>query len=100
LASRVQQPRPAVGEEAACVGELDIVRGPAQQLDPELLLEQPHLAAERGLGGVQPLGGAREVALARDGEEVAQAPQVGPGPAYLASGVMGSLRKIPTTRVV
>jgi hypothetical protein len=58
------------------------VRGPAQQLDAELLLEQPDLAAERGLGDVQPLGGAGEVALACHGEEVAQAPEVRHGRAH------------------
>ena len=47
-----------------------------QQLDTELLLQHPDLTAQRGLGEVQALRGAGEVAFAGDREEVAQAAQI------------------------
>jgi hypothetical protein len=47
-----------------------------QKLDAQLLLEQLHLPAERRLRDVELLGGAREVALPRDREEVPQAAKV------------------------
>jgi hypothetical protein len=53
------------------------VRGAVQELDPELLLELLHLAAEGRLGNVQALGRAREVALASDGQEVLQPTEIG-----------------------
>lgn len=46
--------------------------GATHQLNAELLLKHPHLTTERGLRDVQPLSGAREIALARNGQEVAQ----------------------------
>jgi hypothetical protein len=82
LVGRPEQRGPALEQEPAGVGELDVVGRAPQQLDAELLLEQAHLAAERGLGDVQAFRGAREVPLAGDGEEVAQAPQVRHAPAY------------------
>ena len=48
-----------------------------EQLDPEGSLELTDLLAQRGLGDEQPLGRAAEVKLFRDGEEVAQIPEVG-----------------------
>ena len=41
-----------------------------------LSLERLHLLAERGLLHVQPLRGAREAALLRDGDEIAQVPEL------------------------
>jgi hypothetical protein len=46
-----------------------------EQLDPQLCLELADLLRERGLGDVQGLGRAREVALAGDGPEVLQLPR-------------------------
>jgi hypothetical protein len=82
LVGRAEQRRAALEEVPPRLGELDLVGRPPQQIDAELLLEQAHLAAQRGLGDVQALGGAREVALAGHREEVAQAPQLRHGPAY------------------
>ena len=61
----VEQRRPALEQELARLGQLDVVRRAPQQLDAELVLEQAHLAAQRRLRDVQALGRAREVALAR-----------------------------------
>ena len=58
-----EQRRPALEQQRARLGQLDVVRGAPQQLDAELVLQQPDLAAQRGLRDVQPLGRAREVAL-------------------------------------
>jgi hypothetical protein len=43
-----------------------------EQLRPERLLELVDLVAERGLGDVEARGGAAEVELLRNGQEVAQ----------------------------
>jgi hypothetical protein len=65
-----------VEQERARLGELDVVRGALEQLDAQLGLQLPDLPAQRGLGDVQPLCGAREVAVLRDRDEVAETPQV------------------------
>jgi hypothetical protein len=71
-----QQRGSALEQQRTRLGELDVVRGALEQFDTQLGLEQPDLAAQRGLGDVQPLGGAREVAVLRDRDEVAETPQV------------------------
>lgn len=77
LVGRAQQRRSALEQEFARLGQLELVRGPVQQVDSELLLEQPHLAAQRRLGDVQPLGRAREVSFLRDRDEVLQPTEIG-----------------------
>ena len=77
LVGGAQQRRSALEQELARLGQLELMRGAVQQLDPELLFEQPHLAAERRLGDVQPLGRAREVSLPRDRDEVLQPTKIG-----------------------
>ena len=72
LLAGVQKRRASLEQERAGGGQLELVRRPVQQLDAELLLEQPHLTAERGLGDMEPLGRAREVAFLRDRDEVVQ----------------------------
>ena len=52
--------------------ELDAARGPVQQRLAELGLEAADLLRERRLRDVQALGGAAEVPLLGDGDEVAQ----------------------------
>ena len=64
-------------QELARLRERELVRRSMQQLDAELLFEQPDLAAQRGLRDVEPLGGAGEVALPRDCNEVLQPTQIG-----------------------
>ena len=64
-------------QELAGLGQLELMRGAVQQLDAELLLEKPHLPAERRLGDVQPLGRPREVPLPRDRDEVLQPTKIG-----------------------
>jgi hypothetical protein len=68
----VEQRRGALEQEPPGLGQLERVRRAVHELDAELLLEQPHLPAQRGLGDMEPLGRAREVPLARDRHEVAQ----------------------------
>jgi hypothetical protein len=48
-----------------------------QQLDAQLLFERPDLATQRRPRDVEPFGGAREVVLPRDGNEVLQPTQIG-----------------------
>jgi len=62
-------------------GQLDRARGAVEQLDAEHLLNRAHLLAERLLGDVQLLGGACEVALPGDSDDVAHLPEVRPHPA-------------------
>jgi len=47
-----------------------------EELDPEFALELPDLLAERRLRDLEALGGAAEMELLRDGDEVAQPPEV------------------------
>lgn len=62
---------PGVGQRGrADVGEPHRAAGAVQQLLPQLPLEAPDLGAHPGLGDVQPLRRAREVAFLRDGDEV------------------------------
>lgn len=62
-------------EGAAGVGELDADAVAIEEPGAELLLEGADLAAERGLGDVQPLGGAAEVQLLRHRLKIAQVAQ-------------------------
>ena len=80
IVGRVEQAGSALEQEPPGVGQRDLVRRAPQQLDAELALEQAHLPAQRRLGDVQALGRAREVALGRHGDEVAQPAQLGHGP--------------------
>jgi hypothetical protein len=56
--------------------ELRPARRAPQQRDPELRLEPPDLLGERGLRDPQLLGRARELPVARDGDEVLEPPQL------------------------
>jgi hypothetical protein len=64
-------------ERAAGVGELDVAGGAHEQFGPEVALEAGDRRAQRLLGHVQPGGGAREVQLLGNGEEVAEQAQIG-----------------------
>jgi hypothetical protein len=55
------QARAVLEEVAARGGRLDALRGALEQGDTELALEQADLAADRGLGNVQRLGGPAEL---------------------------------------
>ena len=59
----------------ARVGQLERVRAAAHQLDTEIVLEQPQLAAQCGLGDMQPLRRTSEVLLLGDRQEVPQPSQ-------------------------
>jgi hypothetical protein len=73
----LREHRPRLAEQhGADVGELDSTGAPLEQLDPELRLQRADLLGERLLGDVQPPGRAGEVALLRDGDEVAQLAQL------------------------
>src|SRR5262249_15261048 len=65
-----------VEKRAAGLGEPDLARCPKQELGPELLLELSDRRAQRRLGHVQAIGGAAEVELLRDRDEVAQMPKL------------------------
>ena len=56
--------------------ELDAARGAVEQRLSELGLEAADLLRERRLGDVQAFGGAAEVPLLGDGDEVAQVPEL------------------------
>ena len=71
-----QDLRPALEQHLAGGRELDAARGAVQQRLPELGLEAADLLRERRLRDVQPRGGAAEVALLGDGDEVAQVPEL------------------------
>jgi hypothetical protein len=47
-----------------------------EELAAELCLERPDLGREGRLGDVQPLGGAAEVQLLGDGQEVPEMPKL------------------------
>jgi hypothetical protein len=66
-----------VREECPSGGrQLDAALRPIEQGDAELLLELADLLAQRRLRDSHPRGGAAEVQLLRDGEEVAQVPEL------------------------
>ncbi len=65
--------RPRLVEQHGPGGrQLDPARRPHEQLHAERRLERLDPLAERRLGDVQPLGGAAEVQLLGDGDEVAE----------------------------
>ena len=72
----VEERGPALEQEPARLGRLDVVRRAPQQFDAELVLEVADLAAEGRLRDMQALRRAREVALGRDRDEVAQPAKV------------------------
>ncbi len=61
-------------ETLARRGQPHVARRAVEQLDPQLALQPPHLLAHGGLAEQQPLGGAPEVQLLRDGDEAVQLP--------------------------
>jgi hypothetical protein len=77
LVGCIQHRRSALEQELPGLGQLELVRRPVQQFDAELLLEQLHLATQRGLRDVEPVSCASEVALPRDRDEVLEATKVG-----------------------
>lgn len=68
-ALRLHQQRPTG------LGEPDRARGPAEQRGPQLLLQRPYGGGEPGLRHGEALGGAGEVLLLGDGDEVLQLTQ-------------------------
>ncbi len=67
--------RPALLQHQPGLGQPDRVGGPVEQPDPQLPLQLLDLTAQRGLGDVQPLGGAGEVQFLGHGQEVAEPPE-------------------------
>ena len=66
-----------VEEDAAGGGELDAARRAGHEAAAELGFEVAHLAAQRGLGGVEALGcGDVQAARLGDGDEIAEVTQV------------------------
>jgi hypothetical protein len=61
---------------AAGVGEVDPTCGAVEQNDAEFAIELPDRVRERRLCHVEPLGCTPEVALFRDGDEVAELAQI------------------------
>ena len=66
-----------IEKHAAGRGQRDALRAADHQRAADLLFEVTHLAAQRGLGGVQPLlGGDCQAALLGDRDEIAKMPQL------------------------
>jgi hypothetical protein len=76
LVDRSQRDAGGLQQGLAGVRELDAPRGALQQRHAELLLKPRDRGAQRLLGDVHAAGGAREVQLLGDGDEVAQVPQL------------------------
>jgi hypothetical protein len=53
-------------------GQPDPAARTVEELDAQLLLQSPHLLAQRGLGDVLALRGPAEMQLLGDGQEVTQ----------------------------
>lgn len=64
-----------VEEQPAGVGEFDAAVGALEQARTDFLLQRLDLLAQRRLGDPQALGGAAEVQLLGDGDEIAQVPE-------------------------
>ncbi|MCY1547882.1 hypothetical protein D9M68_839620 [compost metagenome] len=62
-------------EVAPGVGQLERARVALEQLHAQVILQLLDLARQRGLGDMQPLGRAGEVAFLCHGHEVTQVPQ-------------------------
>ena len=74
LGGRAQQ-RPGAGQEhLARLGEPGALRGAVEQAGAELLFEAADLSAQRRLGDAQVGGGAAEVPVLGDGDEVPHQP--------------------------
>jgi hypothetical protein len=69
---RGERERCLLEERATRGGELDLAAGAHEEIRAERSLELPDLVAERRLGDVEARGGAAEMELLRDGQEVAQ----------------------------
>ena len=67
--------RRPLDQQASGRGEVDAAGGALEEPGAQLRLELLDLLGQRGLRHVEALGGAAEVALLRDREEVAQVPQ-------------------------
>ena len=65
-------------EGAAGICQRDVMTAPIEQVDTNVLFKLANLLAERGLRGVQPGRGAREVQFFRHRHEVPQMPQFHP----------------------
>ena len=75
LARQLHDGLRVAAQDGSLIGQLDALGAARVQLAPELLLERRQLARERRLGDVQGFRRVRDVALARDGQEVLQGPQ-------------------------
>jgi hypothetical protein len=62
--------------QLAGVGRLDRPGRAAEQLDAKLTLQLAHLMRQRGLGQVELVGGAREMAMPRHGFEVLELAEI------------------------
>ena len=69
-----EEAAPFIEKEGAGRGEPDLPAGPIEQPDTELLLEGPDLLAEARLRHAEAVGGAAEVELLGDGDEIADEP--------------------------
>jgi len=65
-------------EGAAGIGQRDVMPAPIEQRHANLCLELADLLAQRGLRRVQTAGGAREVQLVGDSDEVFQVAELHP----------------------
>ncbi len=66
-----------LGQEGASVtGEADALLGTLEQHQAKLFLQLRDLPAEGGLGNMQPLGGAPDVFVFSDGNEIAELAQI------------------------
>ena len=73
---RIPNHRPCVGQERLtfrCESHTTAVA--LQELEAELAFEAPDLLTQRRLGDEQPLGGAGEMELVGDGEEIPKMPK-------------------------
>ena len=79
-------------------GQLDAMNAARKQLDPDLILQIPDLAAQRRLRGVQPsLGRLRQAAHFGDGNEIPKMSQLhrAPMPVRYAYSLQGLFQRSP-----
>ncbi len=76
-ASRAGEQRPRLGEKGPALGiEMHALLRPLEQGEAQLFFQLHDLPAERRLGQVQQFGGAADIALFGDGDEIAELAQI------------------------
>ena len=82
-----------VEKGAAGRGQFDFVHAAVHQRDADLVFEIADLAAQRGLGGVQPLlRGDRKASCLRDRDKIAKVAQLHSGLPYLRGMPLSSTK--------